>query len=420
MKVFKFGGASVKDVTSIKNVHSILEKYRNEELLVIFSAMGKTTNMLEKVVENYTSKKTEQLQQSFFAVKAYYDDICQNLFSSDNIDITPYHKLMNQLKNYLTNDVSDNYDFEYDQIVSFGELCSSTIMSIYLNEVNCQNELLDVRKVIKTDLNFREGRVNWKQTEKNITDKVGTMFQKEKIIVTQGFLGSTPERFTTTLGREGSDYSAAIFAYCLNAEDVTIWKDVPGLLNADPKYFPEAVKLEEISYSEAIELAYYGATVIHPKTIKPLQNKGIILNVKSFISPDETGTIIGKTRKLTTIPSYIFKRNQVLISISPKDFSFIAEDNLSDIFALFAGFGFKINLMQNSALSFTVCVDDKPQVSNLLYNELSLEFNLKYNTNMELITIRHYNDDVIKKVVCGRKILAEQKNRTTIQLVVKS
>jgi aspartate kinase len=316
---------------------------------------------------------------------------------------------------------SENYDYEYDQIVSFGELISTAILSDYLNCIGLQNHWVDARHLVRTDNCYREGMVNWEKTQKKINKEVYPLLQKSanSIVVSQGFIAGTDEYTTTTLGREGSDYSAAIFAYSLDAIDVSIWKDVPGLLNADPKYFKDAIKLNKISYKEAIELAYYGATVIHPKTIKPLQNKNIPLIVRSFKNYLEEGSVIGNVTDSNHTPCYIFKRNQALISIYPIDFSFIAEENLSLIFGLFAHFGVKINLMQNSAISFSVCVDYKPESLKGLIEELNTEFKVKYNLNLELITVRNYDQQTIDKVVRGRKIYTEQKSRITTQLVVE-
>ena len=419
MKVFKFGGASVKDAESVRNVYSILKKHRQTPLLVVVSAMGKTTNLLEQLLSAFMQKDVNLQKKHLETLKAYHNNIIEDLFHEFDADLSSYRQLFIDLEDYLTSESTGNYDFSYAQIVSKGEILSSTILSLYLNVIGCRNQFLDAKEVIKTDSNYREGKVNWVLTEKLIQTKIRAFLKNgESLIITQGFIGASEKGFPTTLGREGSDYSAAIFAYCLKAQDVTIWKDVPGLLNADPKCFPDAIKLDEISYREAIELTYYGATVIHPKTLKPLQNRQIPLFVKSFLNDENSGTKIHKIKEFKPTPSYIFKRNQILISISPKDFSFIAEESLSHIFALFARFRLKINFMQNSALSFTVCADNEPDALNHLFKTLEDEFNLKYNTDLELITIRHYTEELVEKITQDKTIFAEQKNRTTVQLVV--
>ncbi|MFN7012689.1 MAG: aspartate kinase, partial [Bacteroidia bacterium] len=358
MKIFKFGGASVKDSEGVKNLAKVLSRYSNEKLLVVVSAMGKTTNALEKVTKAYYFKNDDAfaiLQE----VKNYHYEILNKLFEDKKHPI--YDEINNtfvEIEWAIEDAPTGSFDFEYDQIVSVGEILSTKIVAAYLSEIGVQTSLLDARDVIKTDNTYREGKINWEQTEKLANKLIPELFAKKQLIVTQGFIGGTSENFTTTLGREGSDYTAAILAWCLNAQDVTIWKDVAGVMNADPKWFDNTVVIEQISYNDAIELAYYGASVIHPKTIQPLQNKKIKLFVKSFINPDLKGTEISEWQNPLPIPSFIFKVNQVLISIMPKDFSFIAEENLRDIFELFSRNRVKINVMQNTAISFSVCVDD--------------------------------------------------------------
>lgn len=312
------------------------------------------------------------------------------------------------------------YNFVYDQIVSLGELISTCIVGAYLEQQGCSNIWLDVRDVLMTDNTYREAKVDWQKSEMLVQKQVVPAFSGVDVVITQGFIGGTSENYTTTLGREGSDYSAAIFAYLLNAEAMYIWKDVPGILNADPKFYKDAQKLDQISYHDAIELAYYGATVIHPKTIKPLENKNIPLFVKSFLKPEANGTTI-RTNVQTKpmIPSYIFKKNQVLISISAKDFSFIAEDNLSRIFALFAGHGVKIHLMQNSAISFSVCVDNDNFKIPALIEALQKDFKIRYNEDLMLYTIRHYYQNTIDTITSGKEILLEQRSRNTAQFVLR-
>jgi aspartate kinase len=313
----------------------------------------------------------------------------------------------------------DDYDFIYDQIVSIGELVSTRIVAAYLNQTGVKTQWLDVRGYIHTDNNYREGNVYWDKTRASIAGEIPALLDKG-VVVTQGFLGGTSENFTTTLGREGSDYTASIFASCLNAESVTTWKDVPGILNADPKFFADTIKFDELSYTEAIEMTYYGASVIHPKTIKPLQNTNIPLLVKSFNHPDAVGTVIKEKANMHfEKPVIILKQNQVLLSISAKDYSFISEDHLSDIFKLFAQNHVKVNVMQTSALSFTVCFDLYPERFEKLLAELNSDFKVKYNNDISLITVRHYKQSALKDLTDNKIVLLEQISRNTAQVVVK-
>lgn len=420
MKIFKFGGASVKDADSVRNVADILFLFKNESLVVVISAMGKTTNALEKVVNAFYYNKPD-LQQALQELKDFHLHILNGLgFKND-------HDIFRQLENVFTEidwvieaGTSKGYAYVYDQIVSQGELISTKILSAYLNENGFSNQWLDARDVIQTDNTYREGQINWALTENLVRNKITELQKKDKIILTQGFIGSTSENFTTTLGREGSDYTAAILSYCLSAEEMVVWKDVPGVLSADPKYYTDAVKLQEVSYLDAIELTYYGATVIHPKTIKPLENKNIPLRVRSFLAPKESGTSIGKysaTKPL--VPCFIFKTNQILLSISAKDFSFVAEDALSKIFKTFADHKVKINLMQNSAISFSVCADNDAFKIPGLIDELHKDFKVLYNDNLRLVTVRHYYQSTIDKLTKDKIILLEQRSRHTAQLVMK-
>ena len=418
MKVFKFGGASVKDADSVRNVASVLKKFSNQKIIVVFSAMGKTTNALEKLTDAFFFRQGNA-KSILEEIKKYHFDIIKNLFSDSVHSVyKDIHEALLELERNTNRTLSHSYNQEYDQIVSIGEILSTKIVSAYLNESGVKNNWMDVRDVIKTDKTYREGKVNWELTEK----LAGEYFDKNKsdIILTQGFLGGTSENFTTTLGREGSDYTSAILAYCTNAESVTIWKDVSGVMNADPKWFDETHLIDQMSYQDAIELAYYGATVIHPKTIKPLQNKKIPLHVKSFLQPDEKGTAINDQQSQLPIPCFIFKVNQILLSISPKDFSFIVEENFSDIFKTFAEHQVKINVMQNSAISFSVCTDNDERKIPALIKTLQKNFRVLYNENLELITIRYYNQPTIDRVCIGKKIFLEHKSRYTIQLVVKN
>jgi len=419
--VEKFGGASVNSSEAIKNVASIILS-QNKKRLIVISAMGKTTNHLERVLNCFVENKFID-KSSIEESKNYHKDIINNLFPDENEDLNKflgikYKEIENKLLDY---NIDKDYDKLYDSIVSFGEIIGTTIISKYFDSIGLAHKFVLANDIIKTDSSFRRAKVLWKDTEDTILNKIEPLFNSTDTIITQGFIGSNQNNETTTLGREGSDFSAAVFAYCLNANSVTIWKDVPGLLNADPKYFEDTMKFEQVPYSEAIELSYYGASIIHPKTIKPLENKSIPLFVKSFISPKEEGTKIdccSNTKPL--MPSYIFKDNQTLLSISPKDFSFVVEENLSNIFALFAKYGIKINLMQNSALSYSVCFDQiKEELLKKLIDELSSTYSVKYNNALRLITIRRYTEEAINNLFIGDKIIIEQRSRLTAQFLVK-
>lgn len=421
MKVFKFGGASVKNAEAVKNVRNVINLF-NDDLTVVISAMDKTTNALEKVVDSYMNadgKCFEYLQE----VKDFHYKIMDELFADRKHPVfEEIHNTFVEIEWEIEDAPTREYDYVYDQIVSVGEIISTKIVSAYLNHVGVSNNWVDVRNIIQTDNTHRDARVDWELTEKLAQERLTDFFSQNKrnIIITQGFIGSSSENFTTTLGREGSDFTAGILAFCLNAESVTIWKDVPGMLNADPKLFSDTQKLNNISYREAIELAYYGASVIHPKTIKPLQNKNIPLYVKSFVNPNESGTLINEnTSEDSLIPSYIFKKNLVLISISVRDYSFIMEDHLSHIFGLFSKFGVRIHLMQNSAISFSVCVDYNQQKLTKLIEALNSKYLVKFNDNVELLTIRHYDDETIAKTTLNKEILLIQKSRNSVRMVMK-
>lgn len=410
----------MNSATAVKNMAHIVEQHYGEPLLVVVSAMGKTTNLLEKLVPR-DEMLPPDFAENFDKLTDYHTEIAQQLFGnqSDGI-IAKLNMFFEQIHDRIVN-ASFDYNYNYDQIVSFGELMSTTIVSEYLNFKNMENKWLDVRSIIKTDDRYREGKIDWQLTQSASDKLLKPLFNVHKMIVTQGFIAGSAMGATTTLGREGSDYSASILSYCLGAELMTIWKDVPGFLNADPKFFSQTVKIQQIPYNEAIELTYFGASVIHPKTLKPLQNKHIPLLVKSFITPDEEGSTIGdfKTIKPRT-PLFIFKNNQILLSILPKDFSFIAEDNLQAIFGTFAQTGLKINLMQNSALSFSVCLDNSDMIFEKLIPLLKKSFKVRYNTGLQLITIRYYNDDIIRSIVGQRNILLEQRSRSTVQILVEN
>lgn len=414
MKVFKFGGASVNSAAAVRNMASIVRSHlSNEPLVVVVSAMGKTTNLLERIVVDDDQALCKQLVD-------YHLHIVRELMPDDTEAEQQIATMIAQHLAGTTDRVGEDYAFRYDQVVSLGELVSSTIVARFLNQIGIECEWLDARQLVFTDQHYREGRVDWERTRQAVNERLTQGAQSPKVYLTQGFIGGTPDGHTTTLGREGSDYSAAILAHCLNAESVTIWKDVPGFLNADPKFFAHTVKIDHIPYNEAIELAYYGASVIHPKTVKPLQNKGIPLYVRSFVEPTAVGSAIGDFDSISPeTPLYIFRRRQILLSILPRDFSFIAEDNLQHIFEALSEVGVRVNLMQNSALSFSICVDDNPQLIPSLVERLGKLFRVRYNAGLQLITVRYYTSDVIENIVDGRRILLEQRSRLTAQIVVE-
>ena len=416
MRIFKFGGASIKDAAAVKNVVNVLQEVGHENTLLVISAMGKTTNAMEKVVNCYFDNK-EGLKVAIEEVRDSHKAIIHELFEEKNHEIyTKLNELIEEFNGFLMWNKSPKYAFVYDQVVGYGELLSTTILSAYLNEVGLDNQWLDVRTLIKTDNSYRDAQVNWERTQSEVNSSVN----KNKLNITQGFLGSDENNFTTTLGREGSDYTAAILAYCLNAESVTIWKDVPGVLNADPRHFKETELLHEISYREAIELAFYGASVIHPKTLQPLQGREIPLHVKSFVNPKEAGTIVGKGTKISPqVPCFIVKKNQVLLKLSSLDFSFIVEQNLSEIFKLFHEHRLKVDLIQNSAISFSVCLDNKFGGLKEILPELKEKFKVSFHEGVSLYTIRHFNENSVEKILNGYTVLVEQRGKEIIQLVVK-
>lgn len=421
MKVFKFGGASVRDAESIRNVKKVLDLFKEDKIVVVISAMDKTTNALEEVVSAYFRNRESafiELQK----VKDFHQHIINNLFPETNVELEDeISNIFLEIEWTLEEDAERDYGFIYDQIVSQGEFLSTRIISSWLNSQDVKNVWADIRDYIRTDNTYREGQVDWASTGELITKGMFELMRLNQRIITQGFVGGTSENYNTTLGREGSDYTAAIIAHVMDAEEVCIWKDVPGVLNADPKYFNDAVLFDKLSYHESIELAYYGASVIHPKTLKPLENKNIPLYVRSFKNPENPGTVITETDQLQVeIPSYIFKSNQTLFSISANDFSFVVEDHLSRIFSIFARHHVRINLMQNSALSFSACVDhDAFRIPPLITN-LQKDFKVLYNTDLELYTVRHYNQEIIDKLSEGREIILEQRSRSTAQLLFKS
>lgn len=410
MKVYKFGGASVKDAESVKNVAQVLRIQGFEKCLLVVSAMGKTTNALEKVVETYFKK--DNYQEEIEKIKQQHIEIANGLFDGSHSVFGEISVFFDDIDSFLRRNKSPNYNFVYDQVVSSGEMISSKILSDFLNTQGFDNTWLDARDYLKTDNNYREGVVDWQQTEKNIEQ-----LHQAKSYVTQGFIGSDDNNFTVTLGREGSDYTAAIFAYCLNAEHMTIWKDVPGVMTGDPRKFKDVGLLSNISYEEAIEMAYYGASIIHPKTLQPLKQKHIPFFVKSFVEPKEPGTQVGISENNEQKESYILKEGQVLMRIATRDFSFIAEEHLSQIFSALAKNKIKISLMQNSAISLALCLEDKYCKIDELQEELTQSFNTEVVKNVSLFTVRNANLSVLERFYSEKVVLLEQISKQTIQMV---
>ena len=412
IRVLKFGGASIRDSSKIENVFSILSSYKNEKIVIIFSAIANVTNLLEELVDLHLMNDLRK-QHKLVEIHQIHLNIVKDLFEKNHAIYNKLDNLIDELRVIIDKKPESGYSFIYDQIVSYGELMSTKILNDYLNlrKFNCI--LLDARDLVKTDSKYQNAKIDWSSTEKNIKK-----IKLDSPIITQGFIGSNTSNQTTTLGREGSDFTAAIFANILNTDEVIIWKDVNGVLNADPRYFNDTILLSNLSYSEAIELAFYGAKVIHPRTIQPLQEKNIPLSVRSFININEPGTVIAEIKNNKPITSYIVKENQVLISISDINLSFIVEEHLSWIFSVLSKYDISVNLMQNSAVSFSVCVDNKKNKVLDLVTELSTKFKVYYNNKVKLFTIRHYNEDSINKVIDGKSVLLEQKSRNTVQYVV--
>ncbi len=418
MKVFKFGGASVQDIDRIKNVAGIIDGYESEQLIIIISAMGKTTNALEKVTEAFFAGNKEQALQLFGIVKQQHLNIAKYLL------VTHYNGCYSQLNDFFTevewllhDKPVREYDYYYDQIVCVGELLSTCIVSTYLNEVGIENKWLDVRDLVRTDNNFRDAAINWNWTSDAV--KAAITFIDTNIYITQGFIGSTDDNESTTLGREGSDYSAAIFANILDAESQTIWKDVVGVMNADPKAFPEAQILAELSFEEVIEMAYYGAQVIHPKTIKPLQNKGIPLYVKCFLDSSLSGTVINKKLIKNLPPIYVVKEKQVLVHLHSQDFSFVGDEPIIALYQIFKEIKIKPNLIQTGAVSLQLCVDDRQDKVDQLASAASVIFDVQIEKGLELLTIRHYDETIIAQLTAGKHIVLEQKAIETLQVLYR-
>ncbi len=416
MKIYKFGGASIKDANGIKNVLKVLREVEIKNVVLVISAMGKMTNAFEKIVDAYLTD-IKSLTDKIDAVKKYHYKVLHDLFLKNTHGIfTEVELLFFELHGFLIHNKQKDYNFVYDQIVSQAEQLSTKIISAYLKENGIENRWLDARNFIKTNSDYREARVNWERTQ-NCIEKIKN---NSTLQITQGFIGSDRNNFTTTLGREGSDYSAGIFAYCLNAESVHIFKDVQGVLNADPNVFKNTILLEQISYTEAIEMAFYGASVIHPKTLQPLQKKEIPLYVKSFKNPKNKGTTVGKGVSLKPkTPCYIVKENQILLSISTRDFSFMMENNISEIFKLLHHFKLRVHLIQNTAISFSVCLEDKYLTFETFLKELKIKYKGLYNKNVTLLTIRHFNKKDIQQIEKINTVLLKQTSRETVQFIMK-
>ncbi|MCH3881234.1 MULTISPECIES: aspartate kinase [Tenacibaculum] len=414
MRIFKFGGASVKDADSVKNVAHVLQQEGTKNTLVVISAMGKMTNAFENIANSFYHKEVVLKENLDFVIE-FHKAIINDLFEEKHQINNEIALLFVELSGFMATNKNSNYNFVYDQIVSFGELLSTKIVSAYLTEINLLNNWIDVRDLIKTDATYRDAKVNWELTEENIQHKI----KANTLYITQGFLGGNSNN-TTTLGREGSDYTAGIFAYCLNAESVTIWKDVDGVLNADPRVFKETQLLNQISYTEAIEMAFYGASVIHPKTLQPLEKKEIPLYVRSFINLKNKGTKVSKGVNLMPLtPCFVVKNDQILVSISANDFSFMVENNISYIFKKLHEHRLKVNLIQNSAISFSVCIEDKFSNFDSFYNELKNAFKITFHSEVTLYTIRHFNEKSVKNIEKNGKVLLKQINKETTQVVIK-
>lgn len=416
MKVFKFGGASVKDARGIRNLAEITAGEK-DKLVVVVSAFGKTTNALEQVLATWMAGD-EGYRDLLDNIYNYHISVVRGLFPEANPVKGRIDNSFALLREYLESAKKEGYDFNYDQIVSYGEIWSTIIVAEYLRNSNLNSEWIDIRGNLITDDRYRDADILWSESTARIKSVFN--FNDRDIFVTQGFIGSTIAGMTTTLGREGSDYTGALLANILDAEKLVVWKDVPGLLNADPKWLDNAERLEEVSYREAVEMTFSGAKVIHPKTIKPLHNKNIPLHVKSFISPKEKGTVIvPETNFRHGFPVYVKKENQIMVSFLPKDFSFAMRENLSRVFYLFIKYGIKVNIVEASAVSIDVCLDDDRMRVESLINDLADEFSAVYNENVEMLSIRHYTPEAIERITSGREILLEQRTRNNVRFVVR-
>ncbi len=415
VQVFKFGGASVKDAKGVRNVANVIKLMGKSKKVIVISAMGKTTNALEKIIELYFAKD-ENLKSKIEELRIFHHNILDELFETkQHPAYTKVNYFFDELGIFLDRNKSPNFDFVYDQVVAFGELISTSIVSQFLMTQGLENVWHDCRNLIDTDNTYRDAEVNWEQTQ----SKIQAHINLDELNITQGFIGSDDNNFTTTLGREGSDYTAGILAYCLNAENVTIWKDVPGVLSGDPNVFQGTKLLNQISYEEAIELAFFGASVIHPKTLQPLQQKEIPLFVKSFYDPKAPGTCVTKGQAIEPeVPCFIVKNNLILLSLSTLDFSFFVEDNISEIFALFHKYQIKVDLIQNSAISFSVCIDNKFKNADKLIELLKAKFKVKYDKGVTLLTIRHYDEKTLKEMTKNKDVLLKQFTQQTVQFVI--
>ena len=412
--IYKFGGSSLKNAANIKLVTKIISENKEDDMVIVFSAMGKVTNMLEEVVNSYFNKQ-KKVRNLLKKVRDFHVSLANQLFNKNDKVFDEINNLIVEIEWVIDDDPTDNYSYYYDQIVAIGELLSTKIMSAFLHKNDIINHWTDIRDIIRTDDSYRNAKIHW-----NDTMRFACKNLKSGIVVTQGFIGSTSENNTTTLGREGSDFTAAILAYCLNAKKVIIWKDVPGLMNADPAIFDQTQLFTHISYDEAIELAFFGAKVIHPKTIQPLKKKLIPLQIKSFYNSNEKGTIISKiSNQNIDVESYIVKENQILISISARDLTFVVENHISQIFSILSKNIVEVNLMQNSAVSFSVCVDNDTFKIPKTINELKSFFRVVYNDNLILYTIKNYNKRSLEKLINKNNIILQQKSRTTVQLIAQ-
>lgn len=419
LQVFKFGGASLQSVERIRQVAEILQGYKEQRLVIVVSAMGKSTDELERIVQAHAEQTGEALAL-FEAFKRKNFEVGRALFGEDHEVFINLNDALVEIEWVLEEEPHENYDYTYDQIVSVGEIVSSIIVHAFLNQQGLPTQWLDARDVILTDNIYREGWVQWKETQENAQRIVKPMLNQQGFVITQGFIGTTSENFTTTLGREGSDYTAAIFSFCLDADSMTIWKDVPGVLTGDPRVFDHVTKLDLLSYKEAIEMTYYGAKVIHPKTIKPLQNKSIPMYVKSFLEPSGSGTYISDEVADTYPPLVAIERNQALLHISTRDFSFVAEHHMSYLFKMIADFRLQVNMMQNTAICFSICVNDIDTKVADFAQAIEDQFKVIIDRNLELITVRHYQDKILEELRADKIVLLEERIRQTVQMVLKS
>jgi len=421
MRVFKFGGASINSVDRIRKLALILQSFRHEKILVVISAMGKTTNALEKVTDAFFQNKGEESLQLLYLVKENHLKTAESLLGKELPGVELILRgFFTEIEWLLQGRPIREFDYYYDQIVCVGELLSSTILSYFLNQEGISNQWVDVRDLFRTDDNFRDASIDWEFTDKRIKQHISPAFNNHDILVTQGFIGSTDENESTTLGREGSDYSAAVFANLLNAENLTIWKDVEGVMNADPKEFPDAQLIAMLDYDEVIEMAFYGAQVIHPKTIKPLQNKNIPLYVKCFLNIDLPGTVIHSKKPADLPPIFVLKQNQSLLYFHSKDFSFVGEKPIAELYHLFSRIRIKPNLMQSGAVSLLVCMDDKPDKIEKLASQAAILFEVEVEKGLTLLTIRHYREEVLERLTKGKQIILKQQLPETVQVLMRT